>query len=1287
MESSNWRKLIQKQIYDILSHRYGLFVIVIGLILIVTSAFHFGESVVEWSTEKYASVFNSFSDNLAGKSYRERLCLPVPIDVVYTWVNGTDSLLIRRLQRVKLDMQDQLNSSREIKCVFSNCVRNNMVVLSPAVEDTITLTLLGVMTPGFQKAKNMFKVTSPIDLKNYTVVVFSDTGQASALVNSTLVIRGQNASIIQGHVTSDSKLQNVIELRDQILMSGFPHTLSTEELMQKLPQKHQDRIEKMEVDSDKGIAVLYARSDKDCSDILAETNFTLDGKEPTLSAAQLVWDLRDFSRDEDVSASRFEDNEELRYSLRSLERFAPWVRHVYIVTNGQLPYWLNLENPRITLVTHDEIFQNKSHLPSFSSPAIESNLHRIPGLSDKFIYMNDDVMFGKEVWPDDFYTHSSGQKVYLTWPVPNCNEGCPSSWIRDGYCDKACNVSECEWDAGDCDGSNPNVAAQAGGWAGSWGGDGGSNYCHSGCANNWIADRYCDTACNVLECGYDAGDCGTDKYTNMYGIMLDPDIHRYTLPSGLGYGYFNLTHLLPDKNTTLKDAFYDDNKIIRTIAVAKKFHVLTIVLYSNMSKTEINFTLEYGSDNRTKQLNLTLEVDTKPQATAVAAVKPVVGKNISMVSNKTVPMPTVETIEFHDIPDDQIGPVIMLPTKSPDLSVKYEGLPANLTSVAWPPHLKLQFDQLQQELQQEELTEIGYRLRVKLLWLDYQEFLKLPEAAQAKLIEQVQGFSKEVGNVEKRKTQGSNVRDIHDRRKGKSREAGVVKQAEENGHGIEKPSEDTPNFPVKDKISAKKRLENIIDVKSEEKQAKDPQALVNDEKSDEKKKNNDDEVVDDKDKVIKALDANAGGKRRKLLAWVNDSVVISASEEVELENNGMQRDPSEGVGDSFVEFVDIQPDTVRLLPWEKGALRDLQQRLEQQESMASYETNHVRGRVLLDTFGDSLRHVNTLYNKAFGYGARKVPGHMPHMIDRNIMTELQARFPAEWEATSSHQVRHSKDMQFAFSYFYYLMGVKENVTAAQVFDEMDTDKSRILSDREIRTLATRLYDLPLDLQTLTSLELMFVNCSKSLTSEQQTQPGISDLESYYEKQMPQVTRNLFINCHEVRKLVLAKFPPKNKYRHVEVDDSEIAFKMIKTNVSSVVGQLDDVRKNPKKFICLNDNIDHHRQDQARTVKAIIADFYESVFPLQSQFELPREYRNRFTHIDELREWRNYRDWLKFWTHLALVLLVVFTVASYFSDKIEAAQRRYLRRRSPSPDSSQSEQSCVDQGHGGAIETV
>ena len=62
--------------------------------------------------------------------------------------------------------------------------------------------------------------------------------------------------------------------------------------------------------------------------------------------------LLQYSHNEDIAASRFEDNEELRYSLRSVEKFAPWVRHVFIVTNGQIPSWLNLASPRVTLVTH-----------------------------------------------------------------------------------------------------------------------------------------------------------------------------------------------------------------------------------------------------------------------------------------------------------------------------------------------------------------------------------------------------------------------------------------------------------------------------------------------------------------------------------------------------------------------------------------------------------------------------------------------------------------------------------------------------------------------------------------------------------------------------------------------------------------------------------------------------------------------------------------------------------------------------------------------------------------------
>ena len=117
-----------------------------------------------------------------------------------------------------------------------------------------------------------------------------------------------------------------------------------------------------------------------------------------------------------VKDSRFADTDELRYSLRSLEQHAPWVRRVFLVTNGQVPHWLDRDNPRVTVVTHEEIFPNRSHLPTFSSAAIESHLHRIPGLSEHFLYFNDDVFLGRPVSLDDFVS-SRGEYLTYLWPT------------------------------------------------------------------------------------------------------------------------------------------------------------------------------------------------------------------------------------------------------------------------------------------------------------------------------------------------------------------------------------------------------------------------------------------------------------------------------------------------------------------------------------------------------------------------------------------------------------------------------------------------------------------------------------------------------------------------------------------------------------------------------------------------------------------------------------------------------------------------------------------------------
>lgn len=97
--------------------------------------------------------------------------------------------------------------------------------------------------------------------------------------------------------------------------------------------------------------------------------------------------------------SRFADSEELRYSLRSLHRNACWVRRVHLVTDGQIPSWLRRDDPRIRIVDHSEIIGGSR----FNSHAIESALHRIPGLAEHYLYLNDDVMFGRIAHPGDYF--------------------------------------------------------------------------------------------------------------------------------------------------------------------------------------------------------------------------------------------------------------------------------------------------------------------------------------------------------------------------------------------------------------------------------------------------------------------------------------------------------------------------------------------------------------------------------------------------------------------------------------------------------------------------------------------------------------------------------------------------------------------------------------------------------------------------------------------------------------------------------------------------------------------
>lgn len=103
------------------------------------------------------------------------------------------------------------------------------------------------------------------------------------------------------------------------------------------------------------------------------------------------------------------------------------------------------------MISHKQIFPDSYDLPSFSSPAIESHLHRIPGLSKRFIYFNDDVFLGAPTYLDDFISLSRGFLIYMAWPLPMCATDCPWMYVSDGECDASCFNPECQMDGGDCD--------------------------------------------------------------------------------------------------------------------------------------------------------------------------------------------------------------------------------------------------------------------------------------------------------------------------------------------------------------------------------------------------------------------------------------------------------------------------------------------------------------------------------------------------------------------------------------------------------------------------------------------------------------------------------------------------------------------------------------------------------------------------------------------------------------------------------------------------------------------
>ncbi|XP_019750610.1 N-acetylglucosamine-1-phosphotransferase subunits alpha/beta-like [Hippocampus comes] len=193
------------------------------------------------------------------------------------------------------------------------------------------------------------------------------------------------------------------------------------------------------------------------------------------------------------------------------------------------------------------------------------------------------------------------------------------------------------------------------------------------------------------------------------------------------------------------------------------------------------------------------------------------------------------------------------------------------------------------------------------------------------------------------------------------------------------------------------------------------------------------------------------------------------------------------------------------------------------------------------------------------------------------------------------------------------MSVKQQANISKVFDAADKDHSGVLSDSEIQALATSIHQQPLKPKDLTRLKNQLIDCSKTLPNDvRELEPS---QEVFRDQKMSQVTKELIMNCKPIIDRIRSTFPDQKKYKYTVMGKEEIHFKLLHSDVAEADRIFDDVRQRPRKFICMNDDLDY-TQSTAKQVQNKLAKFYQSMFPRPSQFELPEGKSNRFLHMDE-----------------------------------------------------------------------
>jgi len=1010
------------------------------------------------------------------------------------------------------------------------------------------------------------------------------------------------------------------------------------------------------------------------------------------------------------SLNRYRDNDELRYSLRSLFKYAPWIRRVHLITNGQVPSWLDLSHPRVHLVTHADIFPNPDHLPVFSSPSIEVHLHRIPGLSNRFIYFNDDVFLGSDTWPDDFFTHASGQKVYLAWDVPKCNTGCVDNWIGDGYCDSACNVSACLWDAGDCVGGGKSRGGATTSTSTSYSHKGGRHEsytaasstvvaaspapspsprpCAVGCPDAWLGDRTCDPACRVPACGFDAGDCGVESLVDAGPPSVHADVawHKWIAEARASAAGALKTALFAAAATSLHDS------TVGSVAAALHTVVAAGVTRNGSSLTLPGTLLPLQASSSCEGAAEGEEalVRVSPHDSLVLLNLTAVTCGVARAASVWIrEQASIITCAQHSAADDEdlagaaaavdgCLSVAVGETNATDDEASCGGAEAS-TWYLEPTHA---------DVSPSGIVRTGSVIPTARLV----SLVLLRESLGAAL-EAVGAAREEAANA----TAGGNATNatvvaapstipsvsvpVWVRLKpGPLAEWTAVPQLYtslgwgttlgtgevEVGFDLALAACTGTRGPVEHSNAANGSNTSAgmvqppstfaeAEGQSQAGRSALPRSALPRLRA---------SGFDTDDATGRPLGAGAPvpGPRR-LRERAGAGAAAGASPLGEARRRALEALRAAGVNapKEAAEDASAAPTSAgRKLTGEEEPAGAAAFASLLHAAWTSARAGVAAGgrRLGSDTYAESLVLSNRLISRDFGKRGRKVPAHMPHMIDVKAMRDLQARFPAEFDATSAHRFRDGGDVQYAFIYMWFVLegGARAGLDVVTYFRrELDTDGDGVLDGNEVRTLASVVHKRSPTQAEVDAIAACLAPWKRSTSMRAIDTPGGIVHEEVTTTTIPFITWQAVADCPAVMDGLAkhARFGPTG----VELPNSdEVAFEMVSDDYNKTRGQLDSVRGRRPKFVCVNDDM----KEAPKAVQALLASFYTSFFPLPCPLELPPGRLNpEGVYRDSLRAYalagRDRSHIVEAATAVAVVAAIALVCVSASSEKGEGAE--------------------------------